>query len=110
MPIIAGQRLWRIKKITVHAGETLAVPHDLAVPGGPYAIKPEEILVIPVPPIPPDNIGWSALQITQVTIDSVYFKNTLSEGDVKINVLFLLPHTMIGPGDNDGYASPTVQI
>jgi len=104
MPVIAGNRLWRIMRVTVPADSTLAVAHGLQAQNA-VGIQPNEILIIPVPVIPAFP-GWEGISIGTITTTTIEFINTTSGEagvEITINVLLIMPHTIIGPGDNNGY-------
>ncbi len=105
MPVISGNQLWSIKSVTIPGDSLLAVEHGLQA-GIPAGFDPDNLWIIPVPPIPATP-GWESIEIGAITATTVEFINTTSgEGGVAItiNVLFVMPHTIIGPGVNGGYS------
>jgi hypothetical protein len=104
MPVIAGNQLWRIKSVTVPPASTVVVAHELQA-NNAIGLQPNEIWIIPVPPLPAVP-GWEQISIGAITSTTAEFtNNTSGEGGatITINVLFVMPHTIIGPGTNDGY-------
>jgi len=104
MPVIAGNRLWRIKSVTIPADSTVLATHELEC--NPEAgFDPANMWIIAVAPIPVYP-GWGAVNVGAITETTVAFTNTTSgEGaaEITLNVLFVMPHSIIGPGDSDGY-------
>lgn len=105
--IIAGNQLWRIKSVTIPANSTVLAEHDLVCdPAAGFVAA--NMWIIPVPAIPAIP-GWEQIDVGAITDTTVAFTNlTSGEGgaEITINVLFVMPHTIIGPGDNDGYTRP----
>lgn len=101
MPVIAGQRLWNRQQINVPVGST-DVPHGLMQQN--LAIDPALAASIMVIPLPPTS-NWDNITTGEPTASIVPFSNS-GGGNVDLNVLFWLPHTMMGPGDAATYLPP----
>jgi len=101
MPIVAGQRLWNRQQINVPVGAT-DIPHGLQQQN--LAIDPSvpaSIMVVPLPPIG----NWTNISIGEPGAVNVPFFNS-GGGGVDLNVLFWLPHTVLGAGDSVPYLPP----
>ncbi len=101
MPIVSGQRLWNRQQINVPVGST-DVPHGLLQQN--LSIDPSLAASIMVIPLPPTG-NWANITTGEPTASIVPFSNS-GGGNVDLNVLFWLPHTMMGPGDAAAYLPP----
>lgn len=107
MPIIAGNRLWNQKFVTIPADTTVLVPHGLQCSPAEGFVA-ANMWIDFVPPIT-TNPAPSIIEIGAITETTVEMTNTSSgEGasEITVNVRFVMPHTLIGPGDSEGYEAP----
>lgn len=106
MSIIAGQLLWNRRRLTIAPLTTAVVAHGLAamvafgdVSGTPSsAFTPQDIQILYCSVV----TGSAAqVEIGAVTATTAELSNTSDTDPVTINVLFWLPHTLLGPWLNE---------
>ena len=94
MPTIAGQKLWNRRAVVISGGTSGPIPHGLSQSN--KDIAPALDIAVQAIPQGPQLVGtWDGVTSVTNNGDGTF---TFLGTDATINVLFVLYHTIPGPG------------